>query len=204
MVAVDAVVLRVRERVLEVLFVRRKNAPYKGAWALPGGFIEMKESLEASARRELREETGLKNISYLTQLYAYGDPGRDPRGRVVTVAFIGIVPAEDSDVKGADDAAEAAWFPVEQTPARLAFDHATILGDALRRLTAAGRSSGILFAFLPGVFAEAELHDVLEAVYGVPLAPKDYVRPFVEMGIVRRQRGGKKYRFVGEGLGRWP
>ena len=136
MVTVDAVVFRVRGRERELLLIRRKAAPYKNFWALPGGFIKIKETLEESVVRELGEETGLKNVSSLRQLGTYGDPGRDPRGRVVSVAFVGLVSSIDSEVKGGDDAAAAAWFRITKLPEKLAFDHATIIADALQRLAA--------------------------------------------------------------------
>jgi 8-oxo-dGTP diphosphatase len=126
-VTVD-VVLLTREERPRVLLIRRKNEPYAGAWALPGGFIEMGETLEQSARRELREETGVE-IAELVQLQTFGDPGRDPRGRTISVAFLARV--DSVEAKAADDAAEAAWFALDALPA-LAFDHDQILALARR------------------------------------------------------------------------
>ena len=197
MVTVDCVLLREAERALQVLLVERGSPPYQGAWALPGGFVRMNESLEAAAVRELAEESGIKDLSFLIQLGAYGALGRDPRGRTISVAFIGIVPGGPRPPKAGSDAAEAIWLPVEELPERLAFDHATILGDALRRLAAGGRSSGVLFAFLRDPFTLEQLGDVLHAVYGVPLAPEDYLKPFLKAEIVSRLGRGRKYRFTG-------
>lgn len=132
-VTVDIVVFRTVGDELEVLLVERGRAPYAGRWALPGGFKEPDETLPAAARRELAEETGLRAVRGLTQLKAYGDPGRDPRGNVVTVAFIGTVSAR-ARVRGGDDAAQAAFQPVEAVLShsrQLAFDHAKILRDAV-------------------------------------------------------------------------
>lgn len=132
-VTVDIVVFRVVDGDLEVLLVERRRAPYAGRWALPGGFKEPDETLAAAARRELAEETGLRTVRRLTQLKAYGDPGRDPRGDVVTVAFVGAVAAR-ARVRGGDDAARAVFHPVEVVlahPRGLAFDHARILRDAV-------------------------------------------------------------------------
>jgi 8-oxo-dGTP diphosphatase len=197
MVTVDCVLLREDRRTLQVLLVERDSPPYKGRWALPGGFIRMNEPLEAAVVRELAEETGIKDLSFLIQLGAYGQLGRDPRGRDISVAFIGIIPHGKHPPKAGSDAAEAVWLPVEELPERLAFDHATILGDALRRLAAGGRSSGVLFAFLNDPFTSEQLGDVLHAVYGVPLAPEEYLAPFVKMKIVRRLKRGRDYRFTG-------
>jgi 8-oxo-dGTP diphosphatase len=197
MVTVDCVVLRVREQILEMLLIRRGIAPYKGSWALPGGFVKMKEPLEIAALRELGEETGLTDIPFMIQLGAYGEPKRDPRGRVISVAFVALVTDDRSAPSAGDDADDAQWHRVEALPDRLAFDHAAIIGDALRRLAAGGRTSGVLFAFLPGRFTEEQVGNVLQAVYGVALDPADYLKPFLKGGLVRRLRGGKRYRFTG-------
>jgi len=194
MVTTDCVVLRVHDQTLETVLIRRGNAPFKGHWALPGGFIKMNESLEHSAIRELGEETGLDEMPFLIQLGAYGDPGRDPRGRVVTVAFIALISGPGPDLAPGDDAAYAQWHPVESLPARIAFDHPAILGDALSRLAAGSRTSAVLFAFLGDPFTEQQLRGVLRAVYGVELDPNEYLAPFLKMKIVRRMRGGKRYR----------
>jgi len=196
MVTTDCAVFRVRERKLEVLLVRRAHAPYKGRWVLPGGFIKMREPLEKGAARELAEETGISGIPFLLQLGAYGDPWRDPRGRTVTIAFIGIIAGDGTEPQAGDDAAEAAWYPVEKLPPRLGYDHPTIIGDAILRLAAGGGAGGALFAFLPNAFSEEELADVLFAVYGVELNPKQYLAPFLKMDLVRRTRG-RKYRYAG-------
>jgi len=197
MVMVDCVLLREAERALQVLLVERKLPPYKGRWALPGGFIRMNEPLEAAVVRELAEETGIKDVSFLIQLGAYGGLGRDPRGLAISVAFIGIIPGGARPPKAGSDAAVAVWLPVEELPEHMAFDHATMLGDALRRLAAGGRSSGVLFAFLRDPFTPEQLGNVLHAVYGVPLSPEDYLKPFLDMKIVSRLKRGRDYRFTG-------
>ncbi len=116
----------------KVLLVQRKNPPFKDHWAFPGGFIEMDESLEGSARRELSEETGLSDVQ-LTQLGAFGDPHRDPRGRVITIAYYGLIDAERVRLIAGSDAADARWFSVASLPP-LAFDHAEILAAAIEKL----------------------------------------------------------------------
>lgn len=126
-VTVD-IVLLTREARPRVLLIRRKQAPFAGKWALPGGFIDMDETLEESARRELKEETGL-TVGKLQELGIYGDPGRDPRGRTISVAFWTEVNPAKIQPKAGDDAAETGWFPLHDLPP-LAFDHARILKDA--------------------------------------------------------------------------
>jgi len=127
----DCVILYISPSETEVLLIRRKSDPFKSKWALPGGFVETDESLEAAARRELEEETGLV-VEELHQLRAFGAPGRDPRGRTVTIAYWGRVAAK-YEVKANDDAEEAAWYPITNLPA-LAFDHHEIIRETLREI----------------------------------------------------------------------
>jgi 8-oxo-dGTP diphosphatase len=130
-VTVDAVVFTMREGRREVLLIERKHAPFAGTWALPGGFVEMEEPLEAAALRELEEETGVTGVT-LAQLGAFGDPNRDPRGRTIAVAFWGETDWRQHAPEGGDDAAKAAWFPVDALPP-LAFDHGEMVQLALGR-----------------------------------------------------------------------
>lgn len=132
-VTVDMVVFSDRQEGRYVLLVQRAREPFKGDWALPGGFMEMDESLEQSAKRELVEETGL-DIVQMEQVGAYGDPLRDPRGRVISIAYWTLLPPNaNHHVKGSDDASRADWFPVTKLPA-LAFDHDRIIRDALKAM----------------------------------------------------------------------
>ncbi|HOZ48420.1 MAG TPA: NUDIX hydrolase [Candidatus Hydrogenedentes bacterium] len=132
MVTVDAVVFSRQGNTRCVLLIQRKRDPFAGAWALPGGFVEMEETLDAAVARELAEETGLTGV-VLGQLRAFGDPGRDPRGRTISVVFWGVVDGEPADVAGHDDAADARWFSVDALP-DLAFDHDQIIKCALETL----------------------------------------------------------------------
>jgi 8-oxo-dGTP diphosphatase len=134
-VTVDVVIVT-REASPRVLLIRRKKEPFAGTWAIPGGFVDPGETLVAAAERELREETGVENVA-LEQLAAFGDPGRDPRGWTVSVAFLARV-APDTAAAAADDAAEVGWHPLDNLPPRLAFDHGKILARAQARLTAFG------------------------------------------------------------------
>ena len=132
---VDCVVFGLDEGELKVLLIERALNPFKGRWALPGGFVRVDETLNEASRRELAEETGLKDI-FLEQLYTFGEVKRDPRERVVSVTYYALVKLSDHRAKAATDAANAEWFPVAKVP-KLAFDHAEILRAALARLQAA-------------------------------------------------------------------
>lgn len=131
-VTVDAVVFRKTGEVWEVLLIKRKNAPFEEYWALPGGFIDEKETLEQAVERELYEETSLRGVK-LQQLKAFSNPDRDPRGRTIGIAFVGILKNPDIKVCANDDAREAQWFPLDNLP-QLAFDHAEIMDCAIEWL----------------------------------------------------------------------
>jgi 8-oxo-dGTP diphosphatase len=133
MVTVDAVVFAFFPSGPRLLLVKRKNEPFKGRWAIPGGFIEMDEELEDAVARELAEETGLTGVS-LEQMRTYGSLGRDPRGRLITVVFMGVVDRKRAKAEAGDDAAEAEWFDIERLPDPMAFDHDEIARFAIRRL----------------------------------------------------------------------
>jgi 8-oxo-dGTP diphosphatase len=135
-VTVDVVIVT-RERTPRVLLIRRKHDPFKGMWAIPGGFVDMDEPLDVAARRELREETGVE-VAELEQLHTFGDPGRDPRGRMIAVAYLARVKVGDVNPAAADDAAAVGWHRLDRLPP-LAFDHDQILACARRRLRG-GRS----------------------------------------------------------------
>jgi 8-oxo-dGTP diphosphatase len=132
MVTVDAVVFLVSEGKAKALLIKRKKEPFKGKWAFPGGFVEMDEGLEEAIARELAEETGLCGVK-LEQMRTFGKCGRDPRGRMISVAFVGTVEPDRATIKAGDDAAEAAWFDIDQLP-ELAFDHNEMANTAIERL----------------------------------------------------------------------
>src|SRR3954471_1641179 len=152
---VDCVVFGFDEAELKVLLIRRGLAPFEGQWALPGGFVRVDETLDEAARRELQEETGLTNV-FLEQLYTFGAVDRDPRERVVSVAYYALVKSAEHPAAGATDAADAGWFPVGRVPA-LAFDHAEILKAALQRLRGKVRYQPIGFKLLPAKFTLSQL-----------------------------------------------
>jgi len=209
-VTVDVVVLTVRDGALHVLLVRRGEHPYRGRWALPGGFLRPDESLDRAAARELADETGLTAAAaagpggsrvHLEQLATYGDPGRDPRMRVVTTAYLAFAP-DLPEARAGSDAAVAAWVPVSALglpapddaapgatagPARpvrqarsatrrLAFDHARILLDGLERCRAKLEYTPLATSFVTGPFTLAELRGVYEAVWDEPLHPPNFRR----------------------------
>ncbi len=133
MVTVDAVVFAVSQAMTEVLLIERKNEPFKGQWAVPGGFVEMDEELEDAVARELAEETGLTGVQ-LEQMRTFGKCGRDPRGRQITIAFMGIVAEGRDKVRAGDDAAKAQWFEIEELPENMAFDHDEMVRFAIEKL----------------------------------------------------------------------
>ncbi len=174
---VDVVALSVLDGALSALMVRRGAPPFEGRWALPGGFVDQDEDLERAARRELREETGVTGRGVrLQQLRAYGDPRRDPRHRVVSVAHLALLPA-GAATRAGDDAAEAEWRPVARLlRGRLAFDHRRILADAVDRLALDLELTTVAAALLPPEFTISELRGIYESVWGLALDPGNFQR----------------------------
>ena len=173
-VTVDVVLLTVRDDALQALLVRRGIAPHLGKWALPGGFVRDHEDLDAAARRELREETGVEAPAHLEQLQTYGAPRRDPRGRVVSVAYLALVPDLPEAVAGTD-AAHARYERVDDVRG-LAFDHGRILADGVERARSKLEYTPLATAFCREPFTVAELRRVYEIVWGVGLDPRNFHR----------------------------
>lgn len=178
-VTVDLVLFTIRNGSLQVLAVRRRDAPFAGRWALPGGFVQPGEGLEEAAHRELAEETSI-NVRrvHLEQLASYGDPDRDPRQRVVTVAYLALAPDLPTPVAG-DDAAGADWLDVndlQRSRAALAFDHSKILKDGLERARSKLEYTPLGAAFCPPEFTIAELRRVYEIVWDTELDPRNFHR----------------------------
>lgn len=171
-VCVDIVVFTVIDDRLKLLLVRRKRPPYGGQWALPGGFVGLEEGLMQAARRELREETGV-NAVHLEQLYTFGRPERDPRERVISVAYLSIIPSENLDIAAASDAEQVGWFAVGETPP-LAFDHDEILARALARLNANTADAKIALQFMPETFTLPELQRACEVLAGRPVDKRNF------------------------------
>jgi 8-oxo-dGTP diphosphatase len=180
-VTVDIVILTMFEGELHVLLVRRGEAPFKGMWAIPGGFKRPTETLDDAAKRELSEETGVDAASLLTQFGAYGDPARDPRMNVVTVAYLAVLRDVGAVVAGSD-AADALLVPVSEVLNEhldLAFDHQRIVRDSIERVRVELEVSGIATAFVGTTFTMAELRTVYEAIWGVQLDAANFRRSVV-------------------------
>ena len=199
---VDCVVFGLDEGDLKVLLIQRGLAPFEGCWALPGGFLRLDETLEQAALRELREETGIEKV-YLEQLYTFGDLDRDPRERVVTIAYYALVKLSDHRVCAATDARRAAWFCVDDRPA-LAFDHQRVVDMARERLRNKVRYQPIGFELLPHKFTLRELQHLYEVVLDRPLDKRNFRKKIlgmdllVELDEVERDvahRAARLYRF---------
>jgi 8-oxo-dGTP diphosphatase len=199
---VDCVVFGFDEGELKVLLIERALEPFKGKWALPGGFVRVDETVDNAARRELSEEAGLKNV-FLEQLYTFGALRRDPRERVVSVAYYALVKLSDHRAKAATDAAHAEWFPISKVP-KLAFDHAEILAIASERLKGKVRYQPIGFELLPPKFTLSELQHLYEAILETNLDKRNFRRKFLGLGLLvplketrmtRRHRPAQLFRF---------
>jgi 8-oxo-dGTP diphosphatase len=179
---VDCVVFGVDEEELEVMLIQRGQPPFEGKWALPGGFVRVDETLEEAARRELEEETGLRRV-FLEQLKTFGAVDRDPRERVVSVAYYALVKLSDHKVKAATDARDAAWFGVHDVPS-LAFDHTDILRLALERLRQRLRSQPLGFELLPKRFTLSQLQRLYELVLERKLDKRNFRKRVLAMDLL--------------------
>lgn len=205
-VTVDIVILTLRQGELQVLLIQRKHWPYAGAWAIPGGFVKMDESLETAARRELAEETGIDDPGiHLQQLHTFGDPGRDPRMRVISVAHLALVRGGQLALHPGSDAADAGWFPAYDPPP-LAFDHDQILSCAIQRLRCQIEATAAIFRLLPETFTLTELQSAYEHVLREELDKRNFRRKMLSSGMLEEtqqlrsgdHRPAKLYRFQGD------
>jgi 8-oxo-dGTP diphosphatase len=192
-VTTDIVLFTLRDRQAQILLIQRKEWPFAGQWALPGGFVRPDETLEAAARRELAEETGVSEV-LLEQLRAFGDPGRDPRTWVITVAFTALISSDQVLLRADTDAADARWFPLDDVPQPLAFDHQVILDQAVAHLRARLESSlHIAAALLPARFTLTELQGVYEILLDRPYDKRNFRKWVLGTGALRatdqEQRG---------------
>ncbi len=201
-IAVDVVLFTIQDGTLKVLLVKRQHAPYQGTWALPGGLVAKDESVDAAALRELQEETNIGNI-YLEQLYTFGDPVRDPRGRVITVAYYALVNWQQFQLKVHQRVSEASWFPVKKLPS-LAFDHQRIIDYALERLRNKMNYTTVSFQLLPQKFTLTELQRAYEVILSKRLDKRNFRRKMLQLGILKptrelqstgRQRPARLYTF---------
>jgi 8-oxo-dGTP diphosphatase len=179
---VDCVIFGLDEGDLKVLLIQRDLEPFKGKWALPGGFVRLNETLDEAALRELQEETGVSNV-YLEQLYTFGDIARDPRERVVTVSYYALAKLSDHRIKATTDARDAAWFSVSDMPG-LAFDHEKIFETALARLKGKVRYQPIGFELLPQKFTLTQLQKMYEKILERELDKRNFRKKILSMDVL--------------------
>ena len=202
-IAVDVVLFTIQDGTLKVLLVKRQHTPYRGAWALPGGLVGPEESVDDAALRELHEETNIGNI-YLEQLYTFGEPMRDPRGRVISVAYYALVNWQQFQLKAKQRVSEASWFPVKKLPP-LAFDHQRIVDYALERLRNKINYTTVGFQLLSRQFTLTELQSSYEVLLSRRLDKRNFRRKMLQLGILKgtrdfkangRQRPARLYTFT--------
>jgi 8-oxo-dGTP diphosphatase len=181
-VTVDIVIFTIQENDLKVLLVKRRNPPFRNKWAIPGGFVEYDEPLEEAAKRELEEETGVKDV-YIEQLYTFGAPGRDPRERVITIAYFALISSDNLTVKAESDASDVGWHSIYDQP-ELAFDHEVILKYALKRLRNKIMFTNVAFQLLPETFTLTELQNVYEIVLGIKLDKRNFRKKILSMNLL--------------------
>jgi ADP-ribose pyrophosphatase YjhB (NUDIX family) len=187
-VTVDLVIFTVNRDRLKVLLTKRAEAPFPGYWSLPGGFLLTGESLDEAALRVLKEKTGVRNV-YLEQLYTFGKPNRDPRARVITVAYFALIPWANLDQPESKKVIDLTWTHVDQIP-RLAFDHREILKSAVQRLRAKVSYSNIVYGLMPERFRLSELQKMYEIILGDELDKRNFRKRMLASGLL--QETGQK------------
>ncbi len=170
---------------LKVLLIQRGHEPFKNHWALPGGFVDENETLEAAALRELKEETGVSDV-FIEQLFTFGTPGRDPRGRVVTVAYYALINLAEHKIGADTDAQDVKWFPIHELP-QLAFDHAEILNTAITRLRGKLRYQPVGFELLPDKFTLTQLQQLYETILDKELNKRNFRTKILKMDILKEE-----------------
>ena len=202
-IAVDVVLFTIQAGTLKVLLVKRQQPPYRGAWALPGGLVGAEESVDQAVLRELQEETSIDNV-YLEQLYTFGEPNRDPRGRVITVAYYALVNWQQFQLKARHRVSQANWFPIKRLPP-LAFDHRRIVEYALERLRNKINYTTVGFQLLSREFTLTDLQSSYEVILGQRLDKRNFRRKMLQLGILKdtatfktqgRQRPARLYTFA--------
>lgn len=179
---VDVVIYTIKDNDLKVLLIKRKTQPFKNTWAIPGGFVKNGETLEFAATRELFEETNVKDI-YLEQLYSFGDPNRDPRGWVVTVAYFALISSENLKISANTDAKDVKWFSAYNLP-KLAFDHQKILDYALTRLRSKLEYTNVGFQLLHKKFTLTELQKTYEIILNKVLDKRNFRKKILSLDII--------------------
>lgn len=193
-VSVDIVVYTIHEDKLKVLLIKRKLDPFKGVWALPGGFVRIDESVEKAATRELEEETGVKNV-YLEQLYTFGDVERDPRGRVITIAYMALINYDFIHLKLGDEASEMDFFQISKI-SKLSFDHKKILEYSLKRLRWKFEYTTVAFSMLPKKFTMGQLLALYETVFNKKFDKRNFIKKILSLDILKEEgiKKGVSYR----------
>lgn len=187
-ITVDLAIFTVNNNKLKVMLLKRAEEPFQGTWSMPGGFLLHGESLEEAAHRVLREKTGVKNV-YMEQLYTFGDPQRDPRSRVITVAYFALIPWKELDQPESQKVADLTWSSVDSLP-RLAFDHKTILNYAVKRLRAKASYSNIVYGLMPKQFRLSELQSMYEIIINDKLDKRNFRKQMLTTGLL--EETGKK------------
>jgi 8-oxo-dGTP diphosphatase len=182
-VTVDIIIFSIQESDLKILLIKRKIEPFKKSWALPGGFVWFDESLKEAAERELMEETGVKDV-YLEQLYSFGDVNRDPRTRVITIAYYALINPDKIKLKADTDASDVAWFSLKNFP-KLAFDHDRIAKYALKRLRWKIEYTTVAYSLLPEKFTLTQLQKVYEVILDRKVDKRNFRRKILSLKILK-------------------
>ena len=200
-VAVDIVIFTVKENALKVILIQMKKAPFTAMWAFPGGLIDPRESLDDAAKRELKEKTGVGNV-YLEQLYTFGDPKRDPNGRVISAAYFALVSGENMKLTTTEKYSDVSWFDVRKLP-KLAYDHKEVAKYAAQRLQWKLEYTNVVYSLLPRQFTLTEMQDVYEVILGKRLDRRNFQRKIRSLGLLKptakrqvgKHRPAKLYEF---------
>jgi len=202
-IATDVVIFTVMDGSLKVLLIKMKKKPYTGQWAIPGGLIKGDESLDAAAERHLLTKTGVRGV-YLEQLAAFGEPKRDPFGRVVSVAYFALIPSDKHIIKTTKEYLDVSWFPVMKLP-KLAYDHPSIIMVALQRLQAKLEYTNIVYSLLPREFTLSEMQEAYETILRKGLDKRNFRKKVLSLKLVRKTKGMRRgdayrpaqlYRFI--------
>lgn len=201
-IATDVVIFTVNEQ-LNVLLIKMKRAPFTGHWAIPGGMVKVDESVDNAAKRHLLSKTGVTNI-YLEQLYTFGDVDRDPYGRVVSVAYMALIPEQGLKLKTSEDYSDIDWFPANQLP-KMAYDHKEIVNFAVQRLKAKLEYTNIVYSLMPEEFTLGDLQNTYELILKTKLDKRNFRKKIIALKIVKpagkrtvgdANRPAELYRFV--------
>ncbi len=194
-IATDVVIFTVKDGQLQVLLIKMKKAPFTGKWAVPGGLVRGNESVEAAALRQLLSKTGVGDV-YLEQLYTFGDVGRDPFGRVVSVAYFALIPNAGMKIFTTDEYEDIAWFPVNKLPV-LAYDHDKVIKTAVSRLRSKLEYTNVVYSLLPANFTLSELQEAYEVILGRKLDKRNFRKKILSLGLIKKT-GKKRLGGVGQ------